>query len=231
MNKPKKSKIELIAIAGSAGGIRAMQEILSCLPADFPVPIMYLQHLSRSHISYLDEVLQRSTALKVCWAQQGDQPRAGVIYLCPPASSFIIGFDMKIALIPMKTTHDRLRPADRFFSSVARSYGHRAVALVLSGAGLDGSEGVREIKVNHGAVLVQSEASSTIWGMPQSAIKTGCVDSVLAVKNIAPKLINLVNYGKSSIRTLGGGLHESHDLNRVITLRKLTHTLISADTL
>jgi chemotaxis response regulator CheB len=205
MNKPNKSNFALIAIAGSVGGINAMQEILSCLPADFPVPIMYLQHLSRSYISHLDEVLQRSTALKVCWAQQGERPRAGVVYLCPPACSFIIGFDMKIALIPMKTTHDRLRPATRFFSSVARSYTHRAVAIVLSGAGSDGSEGVREIKANHGTVLVQNEMSSTIWGMPQSAIKTGCVDSVLAMKNIAPKLLNLVNYEKSSIRTFGGG--------------------------
>ena len=104
----------------------------------------------------------------------------------------------------MKTNHDRLRPANRFFSSVARSYTHRAVALVLSGAGLDSSEGVCVIQTNHGTVLVQDENSCTVWGMSQAAIRTGCVDSILSLKNIAPMLIDLVQDGKSSIETSGG---------------------------
>jgi len=188
----EQSKIELVSVAGSAGGIMAMREILSQLPADFPTPILYLQHMSASGRSALAEVMQWHTALKVRWAQQGDGLRAGVVYLCPGGWSFIVRPGGTVGLAPMETRLDMLRPADRFFSSVAESYAHRAAAVVLSGAGWDGSEGVCALHSRQGTVIAQDEASSMVWGMPKAALATGCVDLVLPVQDIAPLLVNLV---------------------------------------
>jgi GAF domain-containing protein len=194
--RDKQAPIALVAVAGSAGGGLAMREILAHLPADFPAPILYLQHLSASHLGALADVLQFRTALMVRWAQQGDRLRAGVVYLCPPGWSFLVRPDGTMTLAPLATRRDTLRAADRFFASVAASYAHRAAVIVLSGAGRDGTEGVCAVHAQHGTVLVQDEASAVVWGMPRAALATGCVDLVLPPQAIAPLLVNLVRDGQ-----------------------------------
>lgn len=189
------SQIALVAIAGSAGGGVALREILAQLPADFPAPILYLQHLSASHLSTLADVLQFRTVLQVRWAQQGDRLRAGVVYLCPAGYAFLVRPDGTLTLAPTATRREALHGADRFFASVAASYAHRAVAIVLSGAGWDGTEGVCSVHARHGTVFVQDEASAGFWGMPKAALATGCVDLVLPLQEIAPVLVNLVRDG------------------------------------
>jgi hypothetical protein len=191
----ERSKIALAAIAGSAGAIRAMRTILSNLPADFPVPILYLQHLNASQRSDLAVVLQYRTALSVRWARHGERCRSSVVYLCPPGCNFTVRPDGTIALTALEASRDIPRPADRFFSSVAASYGPQALVIMLSGAGSDGCEGVRAVRAEHGTVLVQDESSADVWGMPQAAVGSGCVDLVLPLRDIAPLLINLVRDG------------------------------------
>jgi two-component system chemotaxis response regulator CheB len=192
----RQSKIELLAIAGSAGATRAMCQILSQLPPDFPAPILYLQHLNRSGLSHLAEVLQSCTALKVRWARDGDQLQGGVVYLCPTGSGLIVRPDRTLALPALQTERDRRCPADDFFSSAAASYGSGAGILVLSGAGVDGSQGVSAVHARHGTVLIQDEASAVVWGMPQAALATGSVDLVLPLEKIAPALTNLIRDGQ-----------------------------------
>jgi hypothetical protein len=172
-----------------------MREILAHLPADFSAPILYLQHLSASHLGTLADVLQCRTVLQVRWAQQGDRLMAGVVYLCPAGYAFLVHPDGTLTLAPTATRREALHGADRFFASVATSYAHRAVAIVLSGAGWDGTEGVCTVHARHGTVLVQDEASAVVWGMPKAALATGCVDLVLPPQEIAPVLVNLVRDG------------------------------------
>jgi hypothetical protein len=172
-----------------------MREILARLPADFPSPILYLQHLSRSYRSPLVELLQYFTVLKVRWAEQGDRLAAGVVYVCPPGSSLQVTPDGTLTLVPMATSRQALHAADRFLASVAASYGYGAVAIVLSGAGWDGAEGVCAVQEQHGTVLVQDEDSAFVWGMPKAALATGCVDLVMPLREIAPVLVNLVRDG------------------------------------
>jgi hypothetical protein len=174
-----------------------MRDILSQLPADFPVPILYLQHLSASHPGGLAAVLQYRTALNVRWARHGDRLMPGVVYLCPAGSVFIVRSDATIGLTPIASRRDTLRSADLFLSSVAEAYAGRAVAIVLSGAGSDGAEGVCAVHGGQGTVLVQDEASSAVWGMPKAAIATGCVDFVLPARDIAPLLIDFVRHRHS----------------------------------
>jgi chemotaxis response regulator CheB len=136
----RERRVALVAIAGSAGSILPMRELLSHLPSDFPVPILYLQHLSAARYSLLAEILQRSTGLEVRWTRDGDELKPGTVYVCPSGSSFVIHSDDHVSLAPVRTSSQLLRSADRFFSSVAARYGRRAVAIVLSGHGSDGSE-------------------------------------------------------------------------------------------
>src|SRR5262252_6767453 len=92
------SQIGLVAVAGSTGGSVAMREILARLPADFPAPILYLQHLNRSCRSELADLLQCYTVLKVRWAKHGDRLTGGVVYVCPAGSSFQVHDDGTLSL-------------------------------------------------------------------------------------------------------------------------------------
>jgi len=92
----------------------------------------------------------------------------------------------------MATLCERLHAADCFFTSIAASYGSRAIAIILSGAGWDGAEGLCALHEVGGAVFAQDEDSAFLWGMPKAAIAAGCVDSVLPLREIAPVLVNLV---------------------------------------
>jgi hypothetical protein len=191
-NDRSRGWIAVVAIAGSAGGIEAMRQILARLPADFPAPILYVQHLNGSCYSALADVLQWHTVLKVRWAQQNDRIMPGVVYLGPPGCFLLVDPQGALALAPTATHRDVLRGADRLFTSVAGSFADRSVAVVLSGAGWDGSDGVHAVRAHHGTVLVQDETSASQRSMPQAAIATGCADLVLPLKDIAPVLVNLV---------------------------------------
>jgi hypothetical protein len=191
----ERSQTAVLAIAGSAGGLTAMRQILACLPADFPAPILYLQHLNGSYRSNLPEVLQWHSVLKVCWAQQGERLAAGVVSVCPAACSPFVHPDGTVTLTRTATSLDVLHGADRLFGSVAANYAHRAIVIVLSGGGWDGIDGVCAVRARNGTVLVQDEASAWQPSMPRAAIATGCADLVLRLKDIAPALVSLLRDG------------------------------------
>ncbi|BAY08282.1 chemotaxis protein CheB [Calothrix sp. NIES-2098] len=191
----KKSNIAIVAIAASAGGVTAIRKVLSGLPADFPVPILCLQHLSPSETNLLAQVLQLRTDLRVRWAHQGEHLAAGVVYVCPPGHYFVVHTNATISLAPQPGKHGWVHGVDRFFESVAESYADRAVVIVMTGTGKGGAEGVRAVSRQHGIVIAQDKASSVAYGMPEAAIATGCVDRVLPREAIAPLLVSLVCEG------------------------------------
>jgi hypothetical protein len=191
-------RVALIAIAGSAGAILPMRQLLSRLPADFPVPILYLQHLSGSRNSSLPEVLQYGTGLEVRWARDGERPKARTVHVCPAGSSFVMGGGGRITIASLKTSSDVLRSADLFFASVAAHHGPRAVAIVLSGYGSDGREGICAVHAEGGAVFTQDEDTAEVRGMPRAAGTTGVVDFALSAPDLAPLLVELVRHGKAA---------------------------------
>ncbi|MDF5708456.1 MAG: chemotaxis protein CheB [Nostoc sp. S4] len=190
-----KSKIAIVALAASAGGVTAISKVLSELPADFPAPILCLQHLSPSETNVLAQVLQLKTDLTVRWAYHGEQLMAGVVYVCPPGHYFVVHANDTISLTPQATKQGWLHAVNHFFESVAASYADRAVVIVMTGTGTGGAEGVRAVSQQHGVVLVEDKASAVAYGMPEAAIATGCVDRVLPRKAIAPLLVSLVCEG------------------------------------
>lgn len=183
---------DIVVIAASLGGMTAIQQLLSTLPADFPAAIIVVQHLSSSHSSQLADILAHHVALPVKWAEQGERIYAGTVYIAPPDYHVLASKSKTISLSRSERVQFVRPSANPLFESVAECYRERAIAVVLTGMGKDGASGVQAIKLHGGRVLVQDMRTSRAFHMPEAAIETGCVDFVLPLKKIATVLIALV---------------------------------------
>jgi len=189
---------EIVALGSSAGGIRALAEVLGGLATDLPVPVLMVQHLDPRHDTLLAELLGRRTGLRVKLAVNGETSAAGVVYVAPPNFHLLVDTGGVLSLSRRDPVRF-LRPSvDLLFESVAQVYGAAALVCVLTGTGQDGAAGVRAVKDRGGTVLAQDPTTANFGGMPQAAVGTGRVDYVVALDRIAPLICELV----------GGGRHE-----------------------
>jgi two-component system chemotaxis response regulator CheB len=187
------SGFSIVTVGASAGGLRALERLFRDLPAGFPAAIMVVLHLDRNHPSILAQLLGRHTRMLVREARDGEPVQPGVIYVAPPDRHLGAGGDGRVVLSKGDLVH-HLRPsADRLFESAAAAFGARTIAVVLTGTGLDGATGVSAVKRGGGTVIVQDEASSEYFAMPDAAIRTGDVDFVLPLTEIGPKLVALTS--------------------------------------
>ncbi|MFO5526871.1 MAG: chemotaxis protein CheB [Cuspidothrix sp.] len=189
---PNLPNFDIVALAASAGGLAALIEILSNLPADFKAAIVVVQHLDPRHPSLMAEILSRRTALKVIQGENGDKLIPGTVYIAPPNNHLLVNTDGKISLSQSEMVHFLRPSADLLFESVAASYKERAIAVVLTGTGNDGAMGVEAIKKMGGTVIVQDQKTAEFPGMPSAAIKTGNVDFILPLPEISSALQTLV---------------------------------------
>ena len=193
---PLPDHARVVAVGASAGGLHALSLILSALPADFPAPILVVQHLSPDFPSQLAHILGRHTALHVKQAAQGDRLRAGWVYVAPPGRHLLACADGSLALTATPRVHHCRPSADVLHQSVAASFGARAVGVVLTGRDGDGAAGIQAIKAAGGVTLAQDLPSSQEPSMPRNAAATGDVDFVLPLPDIAPALVALTGPGK-----------------------------------
>jgi two-component system chemotaxis response regulator CheB len=184
---------EIVAFAASAGGLKALTDVLAALPCEFPAALVIVQHLDPRHRSLMAEILGKRTTLTVKEAREGDRLSAGVAFIAPPNRHLLVNGDGTLSLSQSELVHFVRPSADLLFESTAASYRERAIAVVLSGSGRDGSMGVKAIKKMGGTVIVQDEKTSEFFGMPEAAQQTGMVDFVLPLPDIAPALQTLVN--------------------------------------
>ena len=184
----------VIAMAASAGGLKALSEILGGLPADFPAAIAIVMHLSPDHESLLAEILDSRTALVVKQAKDGDVLCDASVFVAPPNHHLLVtrGGILTLSSAQAEKIHFARPSAEPLFASVAGIYEARAIAVVLTGGDGDGSFGVRIIKDNGGIVIAQDRLTSQDFSMPQTSINTGDVDFVLPLTEIASMLIELV---------------------------------------
>ena len=192
--RPHKAQpaFDIVAIAASAGGVVALLQIVSRLPADFAATIVVVQHLDPRHRSLMPQIFGRRSNLPVDAAVEGMEVERGHVYLAPPDRHMLINRDGTVSLTQTELVNFVRPSADLLFESVAAAYGERAIAVVLTGAGKDGSMGVTAIKKRGGTVIVQDEATSQFFGMPSAAIRTGVVDFVLSLDEIPSALVTLV---------------------------------------
>jgi len=186
---------DIVALAASAGGLSAISLVLSQLNSDFPAAITVVQHLDPRHDSLMADILRRRTALDVRQAQEGDTLQAGVVFVAPPDYHLLVQPGGALALSQSQLVHFVRPSADVLFASTAASFHQRAIAVVLSGTGLDGSLGVQAIHKNGGRVIAQSRSSAQFDGMPAAAIETGMVDYILPLDAISAALTKLVVCG------------------------------------
>jgi two-component system chemotaxis response regulator CheB len=189
----------VIAMAASVGDLKALSIILGGLPADFPAAIAIVMHLSPEHKSILAEILNGRTHLAVKQAYTGDVLRPGSVFVAPPNHHLMVtkGGRLELSSSAAEKVHYARPSAEPLFASVAEIYQKHAIAVVLTGGDGDGSFGVQIIKERGGTVIAQDRPTSQDFSMPETSIKTGDVDFILPLNEIAPKLIELagVNNG------------------------------------
>lgn len=189
------SAYEAIGIGISTGGPNALLEVIPRLPADLPVPVLIVQHMPPLFTKMLAERLASLACLPVFEAREGQEVRPGAIYLAPG------GFHMEVKRVIGRTSialnedppENSCRPAvDVLFRSLARVYGAKTLAIMMTGMGQDGLLGCQKIKAAGGTVIAQDRESSAVWGMPGAVAEAGLASAVLPLGNIAGAISSAV---------------------------------------
>jgi len=188
--------VQIVAVGASTGGPQVLQTILGRLPANYPVPILCVQHISAGFLQGLVDWLSSQCALKVEIARPGEAPRAGTIYF-PPEGKHLEIDASGLMTASLKPPVDGHRPSvTHTFQSVAQQFGSAAVAVLLTGMGRDGADGMLSIAEAGGVTIAQNEASCVVFGMPRQAIELAAARYVLPPVEIVEKLLDLTLMSK-----------------------------------
>jgi two-component system, chemotaxis family, CheB/CheR fusion protein len=180
----------VVGIGASAGGLEAVSELLRHLPSNTGMAFVFIQHLEPRQTSRLTDILSRITGMPVEVASDRHRMKRNHIYVMPPAVDITLSDGMLI-LERRTESAGRHLPIDYFFHSLAKEQGSKAVAIILSGMGHDGSAGLKSIKEQGGTTFAQDEPSAQHGSMPASAIDSGYVDIVTTPRKIASELVRL----------------------------------------
>ena len=182
------SDLIVVGIGASAGGLESLQEFFSAMPVDSDLAFVVIQHLDPNHVSYMADLLAKCTEMTV--VQAGDQMpvKANFVYTIPPNRFMTIRNNHLCLIEPVK--HDGARmPIDFFFRSLAEDKREKAICLIFSGSGSDGTLGLREVRGAGGMTLVQQPETAQFDAMLRSAIRTGMVDRVLPLKEMPEAIL------------------------------------------
>jgi two-component system chemotaxis response regulator CheB len=175
---------EIIAMAASTGGPAAIQKIISDLPATSP-PILVVQHIARGFVDGFAAWLNTAGALRVRVAEDGEVLQPGTVYVAPDERHLGVASRLQISLA-MTPPIGGFRPsASHLFRSVGKQFGPAALAVVLTGMGDDGCEGLDDLRREGGRVVAQDESTSVVFGMPAAAIARGLADWIVPIGEIA----------------------------------------------
>lgn len=186
--------VRVVAIGTSTGGPVALQQVLSALPANFPIPILLIQHMPASFTTTFAQRLDQRFALNIREATSGDRLEPGVALLAPGGKQMLVeahGPGLQV-VVRESLPEQNYRPSvDMTFGSLARACPGRVLAVVLTGMGADGREGARLLKQGGAHVWAQDEASSVIYGMPMAIAHAGLADEILPLTEIGARLAEL----------------------------------------
>jgi two-component system CheB/CheR fusion protein len=193
----------VVGIGASAGGLEALEAFFDHLPTDTGMAFVVVQHLSPDFKSLMDELLARRTELPVTLVENGMEVEPDHVYLIPPRKEMIIS-GRRLLLSERDRQQELTLPIDVFFRSLAQDCGPRAVAIVLSGGGSDGSRGIRDVHDAGGLVIVQDNATAQFDGMPKTARDVGVAHWVLAPEDMPQVLLEHAQRGTSESNQPGG---------------------------
>ena len=185
---PKRKAYKLVAIGTSTGGPVALQRVLSQLPANFPAPIVLVQHMPAAFTKAFAERLDKLCRISVKEAEDGDILRPGLALLAPGGKQMMIDGRGAVKILPGDERLNYKPCVDITFGSAAKSYGDKVLAVVLTGMGADGREGARLLKQSGSAIWAQDEASCVIYGMPMAIVKANLADAIYDLDEIGKHL-------------------------------------------
>jgi two-component system chemotaxis response regulator CheB len=194
-------RVDIVAIGVSTGGPNALAELLPRLPADFPVPVVIVQHMPPLFTKLLAERLAAKSAIQVNEGVAGALLQPGRAWVAPGDFHMVVARDAAAVRLQMHQgpPENSCRPAvDVLFRSVAKLYGTGALAVVLTGMGQDGLRGCEEIREAGGQILAQDEASSVVWGMPGFVARAGLADKILPLEQIASEITRRVRESRGA---------------------------------
>ncbi len=181
----------IVGIGASAGGLEALEQFFTHMPADTGMAFVLVTHMDPNQKGMLPELIQRVTAMPVTWAEDGTAVRPNAVYVKPANADLAILHGALNLLEPVATRVSRT-PIDLFFRYLADDQNGKAVGIVLSGMGHDGTQGIRAIKERSGTVLVQEPSSAPYSSMPENAIATGLADCVAPVAELGHLLVTYI---------------------------------------
>jgi two-component system chemotaxis response regulator CheB len=203
----RNSRIEIVAIGISTGGPNALAEMIPALPADFPVPIVIVQHMPPLFTKLLAERLGTKSSIKVREGSAGEPLTAGSVIIAPGNQHMVIeraGAGHHIALNQGPLENSCRPAADVLFRSASENFGAGVLAVVMTGMGQDGLHGCEAVRERGGQVFVQDEKSSIVWGMPGFVAEAGLADEILPLNQLAPAIVRTVRVGRDPARAAGG---------------------------
>lgn len=188
---PMNSSIGLVVIGASTGGPQVLQKLIADLPAEFPAPIVIVQHINSAFAESLAGWLQHTSRLKIKLAREGDALMPGHVLIAAPGSHLVVASRGRVGLRAGEDRDGHKPSASLLMESAAQLYGRRTVGMLLTGMGEDGAAGMQAIKAAGGRTLVQNEESCVVFGMPGAAIARGAVDQIVHADELAGALMRL----------------------------------------
>lgn len=186
---PKRKAYKLVAIGTSTGGPVALQRVLTQLPANFPAPIVLIQHMPAAFTKAFAERLDKLCRISVKEAEDGDILRPGLALLAPGGKQMMVDGRGAVKILPGDERLNYKPCVDITFGSAAKSYGDKVLAVVLTGMGADGREGARLLKQGGSHIWAQDEASCVIYGMPMAIVKADLANAVYPLDDIGRHLV------------------------------------------
>lgn len=189
---PKDKKIDAVVIGASTGGPKALQEVLTKFPANLGVPVFVVQHMPEGFTKVFSERLDKACNMKVVEAAEGMKISNDTIYIAKGGQHMTVASNNAIHLNDEPPIWG-VRPAvDKLFNSAVKIYKSNLISVILTGMGRDGADGTANIKDNGGITISEDKSTCTIYGMPKAAFKTGKVDLVVPLNEIAQSIIRII---------------------------------------
>ena len=182
----------LIAIGASAGGPAALAKVLAQLPANFPAPVIIVQHVDVQFAQGLADWLDHQTPLRVRVAQEGDRPETGTALLAGSEHHLVFTGPARLGYTRFPADCSYRPSVDVFFESVDRFWRGDVIGVLLTGMGRDGAEGLRALRRKGHHTIAQDEASSAVYGMPKAAAELDAAAEILTLDKIGPRLANIL---------------------------------------
>ena len=192
----------VVGIGASAGGLEAFEQFFTHMPGDSGMAFVLVPHLDPTHVSLMTDLLKKYAKMEVVTIEDGMKIQPNFAYVIPPNKDLAILHGTLQLIEPIKARGKRL-PIDYFFRALALDQGERAIGIILSGTGSDGTLGLKAIKGELGMAMVQDPDTAKYNGMPISAVQTGLVDYVLPVEHMPE---HLLKYAKSDAHRVALGM-------------------------